>query len=211
MKKRTMIVLFSLLCLSFLGAANALAKSPYLQPDDSWISISGTVSSVSADSFMLDYGDGLLRVEMDDGDRDADAYKLLSGDEVTVNGRIDDDFYEQTTLEAGSVYVEKLDTYFYASSRDEEDFYDIVISDPVIVSSTVIQGSVTSVSEDEFTIDTGVQQLRVEVDDMPYNPLDNEGYQKIEEDDFVRVTGEIDDDIFEGPEFEAQTVTELYD
>ena len=39
-------------------------KSPYMQPDDTWISLSGTVTSVSRDSFTLDYGKGVVTVEM---------------------------------------------------------------------------------------------------------------------------------------------------
>ena len=77
-----------------LFSASAFAQNPYAKPDNSWISIHGTVTSVSADEFELDYGDGLISVEMDDGDRDADGYKLVKGDEVRVSGTIDDDFYK---------------------------------------------------------------------------------------------------------------------
>jgi uncharacterized protein YdeI (BOF family) len=98
-----------------LLAFPAMAEDPYAKPDDTWISISGTVDTVRPDSFTLDYGKGVITVEMDDGDRDADAYKLLKGDKATVNGKIDDDLFETRSIEAGSVYVESLDTYFYAS------------------------------------------------------------------------------------------------
>ena len=73
----------TLFLLTTFTATSALAQDPYLMSNNSWISISGTVKSVSADLFTLDYGDGLITVEMDDGDRDADAYKLIPGDEVT--------------------------------------------------------------------------------------------------------------------------------
>lgn len=79
------------------------------------------MESVSPDTFLLDYGQGMIRVGFDDGDRDADAYKLMAGDRLSVTGLIDDDFYEMTTVEASSVYVESLGTYFYASAADEED------------------------------------------------------------------------------------------
>ncbi|WP_162883824.1 hypothetical protein, partial [Chromatocurvus halotolerans] len=49
--------------------------SPYAMADGSVITIDGTVDSVSPDSFALDYGQGVVTVEFDDGDRDADAYK----------------------------------------------------------------------------------------------------------------------------------------
>ncbi|WP_404401013.1 hypothetical protein LG288_00640 [Idiomarina seosinensis] len=79
-------------------AAPSLAQNPYTQNDDTWIQIDGEVTSVSADSFLLDYGDGVVTVEMDDGDRDADGYKLMQGDKVSVAGTVDDEFYEATTI-----------------------------------------------------------------------------------------------------------------
>src|SRR6056297_2222247 len=174
----------------------AMAKNPYAKPDDSWISISGTVESVTADSFILDYGDGVITVEMDDGDRDADGYKLLAGDKVTVNGLIDDDFYETTTIEASSVYVEKLGTTFFASAVDEED-YLVTVTTPIVVSATTVQGTVTAVDDEEFTVATGLQATRVDVEEMAYNPLDMEGYQRIEVGDYVRVTGNMEKEFFE--------------
>ena len=39
---------------------------------------------------------------------------------MTVYGRVDDDLYETTTIEASSIYDQDLGTYFYASAADEE-------------------------------------------------------------------------------------------
>lgn len=78
-------------------ATSSLAINPYIQPNNIWINISGTVKNVAADSFPLDYGSDTITVEMDDGDRDADGYKLLYGDKVTVHGKMDNDFFEKTT------------------------------------------------------------------------------------------------------------------
>ena len=189
------------------------APNPYAKADDSWISISGTVESVSADQFLLDFGNGVIGVEMDDGDRDADAYKLLKGDKVRVTGLIDDDFLELRTIEASSVTVEKLGTTFYASAADEETpvvLREVVVTTtPIQVSETVLIGTVTSVSEEEFRIDTGLREMTVEVEEMPYNPLDDEGYQRIEVGDRVSVTGDIDMDLFEGRELVADSVVTL--
>ncbi len=60
---------------------------------------------------------------MDDWDWYAEGYKLLNGEKVRVHGLIDDDLFETTKIEASSVYVQNLGTYFYASSADEEDTY----------------------------------------------------------------------------------------
>lgn len=188
----------------------AWAADPYTKPDASWISISGTVESVTADSFILDYGEGEIIVEMDDGDRDADGYKLLAGDKVTVNGMIDDDFFETTTIEASSVYVEKLGTFFYASAVDEEDRF-ITVTAPVVVSAITLQGIVTDVDDPEFTIDTGLRSINVDVQQMAYNPLDDVGYQKIEVGDLVRVTGSIRNQLFDSRELVADNIVTLVD
>lgn len=211
MRFETKMMACSALALALTGATAVWAEDPMTKPDDSWISVSGTVESVTNDAFVLDYGEGLMTVEMDDGDRDADGYKLVRGDKVTVNGRIDDDLFEARTLEASSVYVENIDTYFYASAVDEEDINDVIVtvSTPVVISATTVQGRVTEVGSDEFVVDTGLREVRVEVEEMAYNPLDEEGYQKIEVGDRVSVTGQIDDDLFEGRELVADSVVTL--
>jgi uncharacterized protein YdeI (BOF family) len=193
-----------------LAAGPSFAEDPYAKADDTWISISGTVDQVRPDTFVLDYGDGMITVEMDDGDRDADAYKLMKGDKVTVNGLVDDDFFEKTTIEASSVYVENLGTYFYASAVDEEDTF-VTSWSPVEVSRTVVQGTVTDVDAlaGELTLHTGSRAIQVEVDDMTYDPLDDEGYQKIEVGDRISVSGSMDSDLFEGRELVADSILTL--
>ncbi|MCF7982987.1 MAG: DUF5666 domain-containing protein [Thiohalocapsa sp.] len=202
--------------LSILAAAACLlsgtalaAEDPYSQPDESWISISGTVEAVAPNSFTLDYGNGMVvTVEMDDGDRDADAYKLLSGDQVNVVGKIDDDMFETTTIEASSVYVDKLGTTFYASAADEEDVV-ITVRTPLDLSETLVRGTVESVGDGQFTVDTGTRKLTVTTEGLVYDPLDDEGYLKVEEGDRVSVAGDIDENFFGGPELEADSVIVL--
>jgi uncharacterized protein YdeI (BOF family) len=200
--------LLSIATLVLFVAVPAMAEDPYMEPDDSWISLSGTVTAVTPDAFTLDYGKGMITVEMDDGDRDADAYKLIEGDKVTVNGIIDDDLFETRTIEASSVYVEKLDTYFYASAADEEDTF-VTYWSPVVVSRTVVQGTVTEVNDEEFVLNTGARTVTVEVEEMPYNPLDDVGYQKVDVGDRVSVTGTMDYDLFEGRELVADSLVIL--
>jgi uncharacterized protein YdeI (BOF family) len=200
---QTLFVLVALLI-----AVPAGAQDPYTAADDTWISLSGTVESVTTDAFMLDYGEDLVTVEMDDWDMDADAYKVAVGDRVTVNGMVDDDLFETTTIEASSVYVDNLNTYFYASAADEEDPF-ITVTTPPVVSAIVVQGIVTDVDDEEFTIDTGLREIRVETDAMYYDPLDDEGFQQIDVGDRVSVTGNIDDDFFEGRELVASSITTL--
>ncbi|WP_117319719.1 DUF5666 domain-containing protein [Chromatocurvus halotolerans] len=173
------------------------------------MNIDGTVDDVTKDSFTLDYGQGVITVEFDDGDRDADAYKLVEGDQVSVAGVIDDDFYEMAKIEASSVYVESLGTYFYANSVDEEDPV-ITVNTPLVISNMTVQGTVSSTDDESFALDVGAQKLTVETDDMVYDPLDDEGYQKIEKGDIVSVTGNMNNELFDGRVLEADTVTTLF-
>lgn len=188
-------------------AAPALAESPYTQPDGTWINLSGTVESVTTDSFLLNYDGGSITVEMDDGDRDADGYKLVRGDRVTVSGAVDDDFFGSDSIEASSVYVENINTYFYASAIDDEDPFVPVA--PILPSVVQLQGTVTAIGVDDFTIDTGARKITIEVDEMGYDPLDDEGYQKIVKGERVRVGGHYDVDLFENHSFEADYIVSL--
>jgi uncharacterized protein YdeI (BOF family) len=77
------------------------------------------------------------------------------------------------------------------------------------LSRLVVQGTVTEVKDEEFTLNTGYRELTVEVEEMPYNPLDEKGYQRIEVGDRVSVAGEMDDDLFEGKELVADAVVVL--
>jgi uncharacterized protein YdeI (BOF family) len=83
-----------------LFSASAVAENPYAKENNSWISINGEVDSVSTDQFELDYGEGNITVVMEDDDRKG--YQLKKGDEVRVSGLMDDNFYNESVIEAGS-------------------------------------------------------------------------------------------------------------
>lgn len=208
MRRRLSQRLLGALAAGAFLATGAAAQDPYTEPDDSWISIDGSVEAVMPNAFTLDYGDGLITVEMDDGDRDADAYQLVEGDMVSVTGVVDDELFESTTIEASSVYVENLGTYFFSSAVDEEDNF-VTLTTPLALSRMVLQGTVTDVSKGAFTLNTGVRDITVEVEEMPYDPLDDEGYQQIEVGDYVSVTGQMDYDFIDGQELAATAITTL--
>ncbi len=187
------------------GSPSFAQQSPYTYEDDAWISIGGKVEEVAEDAFTLNYGMGLITVEMDDADRDADAYDLVRGDTVSVLGVIDRDFFENTKIEADSVYVEKLSTSFSASAADEEDSLR-ANTDPVTVADTRIYGRVAEVGETDFTLRAKQGVLTVTTEKMSYNPLDDEGYQKVEVGDRVSVKGRMTNDLLEGRTLAADTV-----
>lgn len=209
---RTLFLAFALsILLSLLLTTPASGQDPHLQPNDSWITVSGTVETVERDWFMLRYDDdpfNTIIVEMDDGDRDADGYQLISGDPVTVTGVIDDDLFETRSIEASSVYVENIDTHFFASAVDEESL-PLRPAYPVPMGEVMISGRVSDVRSDEFVLDTGFKDVTVEVERMSYDPLDDIGYQKLETGDLVRVRGKLNYDFLEGREIYASSVTTL--
>lgn len=193
--------------------AMALDK-PYAKPDGSWISLSGEVTEVHKDAFTLDYGPNKITVEMDDGDWYDESKGLLQGDKVTVYGVVDDDFYETSKIEASSVFVQGLGTYFYASSADEEGGYltNSWLTAPVVqIGDVTLNGTVKQVDGRTFTIDTGTGEMRVDTSQMAYNPVDEKGFQKIEKGDVVSVSGDLELNTFTNRELMADTVITLYD
>lgn len=201
------------ICLSASAAAQDSndQPDPMVLPDDTWISLTGTVTSTTPDSFLLDYGDGLITVEMDDWDNFGDAYPLADGDQVTVYGDVDKGLFEATTIEAGSVYVDDLNTFFYASAADEEDYGEWVVVTDAAIGDLVYIGTVVTVIPDAhtFTIDTGAMELTVDTSAMLYNPLDDQGFQQIDVGDRVRVKAEIDADFFGDQDLLAESIVTL--
>jgi len=196
---------------TLLPALAFAAESPYTKPDDTWINLSGTAVDTGPNSFVLDYGQGTITVEMDDWSwYDKEGYGLIEGDKVTVYGKVDDDIAEANTIEASSVYVESLGTYFYADSADEETLNYSVVT-PIVAGYTELTGTVTSTSAFEFTIDSGVQQMTVDTSLLDYNPLDEKGYQQIDEGDLVTVTGDLEADLSESMELVADSIVILDD
>ncbi|WP_421684136.1 hypothetical protein HKW98_06900 [Stutzerimonas urumqiensis] len=181
---------------------------PYSLNDDNWVGISGTVESAGAESFVLDYGDGSVVVEMDDWDWYPEGSKLLSGDQVTVFGNIDDSLFELTKIEAGAVYVKGLNSYFFASPADEEEpWHSTLVYLPT--AQSLVQGTVASIDGRELKLDTGDGTLTVDTETLSYNPLDDKGYQQIEVGDRISAVGAMDAEFFGDREFKAQAITTL--
>lgn len=202
------------LALSTLAMSISVAAQNFeSKPDQTWISVSGTAIETNPSSFMLDYGDGQIMVEMDDWEWfEEEGHGLIDGDKVTVYGEVDDDFAENAKIEASSVYLEDLDTYFYANAADEETGEPNKSLDVIAMDTTSLvdlNGTVSSVNnvEEEFTIDNGIQKWTIDVSSMHYNPLDKMGFQQIEKGDYVSVSGEFSNNLVESLEIEAERVT----
>ena len=206
---------------SFILGTNLLGDQQALgalnqKTDGEYVTLSGKVTSVSANAFQLKVGTEKILVEMDDYDWDSDGYKLVVDDQVIVLGRVDHDFLEKKKVEAGSVYVKSLDTYFYASSADEEGSPHIFLgyaSLAELPENAVVdlQGTVTKINQEEkkFALNTGFREVTVDTSDLKFDPLDNAGFTQIDRLDRVRVSGLVDDDFFDGKEVEANFLTEI--
>ncbi|MDX1635752.1 MAG: DUF5666 domain-containing protein [Marinobacter sp.] len=187
-------------------------RNPQERLDGSWVVISGTVTTADPDGFRLDYGSGLITVEMDDWDWYAEDYELLPGDKVTVYGAVDHDTYEVASIEAASVYVENLGTYFHAGSRDDEGRSRLVDTTPdprVTLGDMVVVGVVTRVGDSHFVIDSNQRRMTVDTTAMPYNPLDDEGNPQIAVGDKVSASGRMDENTLPRRELVAESVVVL--
>lgn len=182
------------------------------EPDGSWVSVKGTVVAWLEDSFILDYGENTISVEVDSWDASDNAESILNGYQVTVHGRVDDDFYQERSIEADTIYVNELNTVLTGPTPvDEEEvsrrmhtrYFGPIDTDIEVV------GTVTGIKGREFTIDTGDRQVTVNTIELDYNPMDESGFQQIKPGDFVRASGDLTSETLENREIMAETVISL--
>jgi uncharacterized protein YdeI (BOF family) len=216
-QSKTAFFVASALCLAGIPAAAQDAQDTRSQKsqvqqeqlthpagDREWVSLTGSVKSQKGDSFLLSYGGGEITVELDDPDWLNEA-ALVAGGRVTVTGKIDDDFYEQKSLEASSVYIDKLDVYYYASAADEEGgYFAYPLAKQAGESEWLgLTGSVAGSNDESITLDTGDENVEVSTDQLAQAPALQRG-------DRVIVYGEMDDaDLFEGRQLVARSVVVL--
>lgn len=210
MKGYRILVNFALV--SALITTPALASNVAQQnPDNSTISVSGTVAKAEAqDSFVLDYGTGTVRIEMDDWNKVNKPGKVLEGDKVRVKGRVDRDMEETATIEAKSVYLPNLGIRFEQSAADEESMVGVDLSSQqsVIVGDVTLTGRVESIDDRLFTLNTGDQAVTVDTTKMDYNPLKKPGLRDraVTVGDRVMVQGSLSSDLFELGKMRADSI-----
>lgn len=190
---KSSLLLISMLLINF---------STFSKPKNGeWVIVRGKVSHAAPDYFILDKGYKKVLVEMDDWDWFKEGYKILKGDRVIVQGKIDHDFLERRKIEASSVYVQGLNTYYYASSDDEETepyhhhyfFETYEIPDEIKYDFT---GTISRIDDREFVLNTGLREVSVDTEDMKYNPMDDKGLTQLKVGDAVRVYGDIENNFF---------------
>ncbi len=204
-----------LLTMAF-GATSVAAQGDEVAAtfDEEWIMLSGKVEAVLATSFMLDYGEDDITVELDKFDWDVER-SVMQGEWVTVTGRLDRNLFDNRSIEAATVYVPRLNEYLYANPADEEG--DLSLTHhiaPVHVPTAdegdwlSFSGRVTAVDGDEIMVDTGISSLQVDTSPIPGDLVS----PSVEIGDRVLVTGEMDAaDLFDDREVEANSITKLSD
>jgi len=173
---------------STAAMAEDAAKPLKNKPDESWVSLSGTVVEQGKDYLLLDYGQGIVTVELDRPDSFSRTTINLENDKVTVFGKVDKDFYQSRSIEADTVYMASANTVIYdPSPKDEEELKPASNYVPGEY-EFYVSGTVTSVSGRTFTLDIGSDKITVDTSALPYNPMDDKGFQQISEGDFVTVS-----------------------
>ncbi|MHA7886422.1 hypothetical protein [Roseicyclus sp.] len=198
-----------------LATGAATAQEVATTYEDAWISLGGTVEAVRSTSFLLDYGDNDITVELDRFDWSIDR-AALEGRYVNVTGRMDRNFGDTRSIEAATVHVPALNDYIYADPADEEGDPSVVRSFlpgafPATASDgafLAVSGRVTEVGTAAIIIDIGTSPLRVDTRLIPGAP----DAPPVEVGDHVVVTGRMDADrLPDRREIEASTITRLTD
>lgn len=155
-----------------LPPAPADAADPFMAPDGRSVSMTGSVASASRDSFIFDYGDGIVTVTMDDDDVGDETGRLDSGDRVTVYGDIDDEPMEATSILAEAVYVHDRDIWYVSGETGGDERSDAgtdAAAIPEAAESGVtvrISGTVSRMSGERLSLDTGSGRIDVDTSDV---------------------------------------------
>lgn len=217
-RKLTTLLASSILVLGTLPAFAAKEASGDMDkveaaPDEAKISLTGTVTSTADEEFQLEYGGGVVTVELDRFDWINDpAEILLPGENVMVTGTVDDDWFEGRELVANTLQLNDSFVYYHV---DPLSSYPIHLygaeaakemRDGAYVTTS---GTIKNHSGDRFEVSYQNGSIPVDVSSLGYNPFDNEGIQKLEEGDRVYVYGNVDDDFFDNKGILATGVYEL--
>jgi len=205
--KNKMMIMSAVAALTVAGANSSSAQTSTLmtKDDGEWITVTGNISNVTPQGFRIDYGTGVLPVEMD-GFLPTSTEGLRNGDWVTVSGRIDDALWERRSIEASSVYSSRMQERLWANAMDEEgDMLITPIDLPDQGDWVGVTGRVISIDimEDEMVVDVGPQTLQVDASGLGQPMTATRG-------DLVSVYGRLDDaDLWDGREIDASSVVIL--
>jgi hypothetical protein len=159
--------------------------------EGSWIGITGQVESTSPGSFMLDYGDGTIKVEL--APSSTRKHDFIKDEQVKVYGVVDDGFFKGRTIKAHAVYVESMKSYACTTEGSEPV---IAAFAPTIYSGVVLHGRVTDVDPGTVKVDEGDRVIEVDTSELPA-ARENAGKDPaVEVGDMVTVVAHIDEGLF---------------
>lgn len=182
----------------------------------SYATLTGTVADAGDDQVKLDYGDGLITVDLEAFDWDQDARPIAQGERVTVFGRIDQALYDEQALRATSLYAYNRSAYYYA---DQDDRTAFDLGEPVFINNLMdregtwiaLSGEVVGMDGRDVTLDTGESEITVDTSQMQYDPTDAVGYLRLRPGDRISAAGFVDTDLFEERELVARSLVSLQD
>lgn len=178
--------------------AKANAQGKLARADDNaYITLTGTVTQVRPDSFVLDHGSGKVTVEMNDWGWYRDGSQALMGEKVTVQGRIDEDWIQRRTLEADSVYAQDLNTYHYTPVAT---MYLVPVDMDTEASEVRMIGTVTGVDARNRQIEVRSNNVNFAIDtsEVGFDPMDNTRPYQVNIGDRIVASGDMKANTGEG-------------
>lgn len=187
--------------------------------DGSTVTLTGTVQKVDGHDFVMRHGRENIEVELEGWNwNKPDLEKHLKvGQRVTVTGEVDDDWFDEKELEAQNIYLDTEQVYFYTvdinpayvqATRDVEK-RRMARGDMQDGSYYSVRGDIKKIDGDDIVLAANNRNYRVNLDELGYNPLDNQGLQRLSVGDRVWVSGEIDDNFFDGKEIDADVIVSI--
>jgi len=168
--------------------------------DGSWIGVSGTVEkSSSKGSFVLDYGEGTILVNVDP--EATVPHEFTANEAVTVYGILDEGFFKAATINARTVYLESMKSY--ACSMDGAD-NKVASFVPAIHTASIVHGRVTKVSGDNFMVNEGGTMITVDASGMKGTTKGDT--PAVQVGDRVTVIGDINKSFFSGRKLAATSM-----
>lgn len=152
--------------------------------DGSWIGIHGTVGMVGANSFFLDYGDSTVMVGLTG--EVLSEYHFIRGQKLTVYGKVDNDLFEKNIVKARAVVIEGSEDNELTVVGEEDKVKVITASH---VSTSVIHGLVTAVTEKRIVIEQGSEKLSIDTSELSSDVTDDQGRTQVKQGDLVTVQG----------------------
>ena len=178
--------------------------------DGAAIVINGKVGDIRDDEFDLVYTRGVITVELDRfGWSDNVTDYLMQGENVTVRGYIDDDFFEGREIEATSVNLHENFVYYYAKDNTLSSVANLFENNNPDNIYLNVTGTVKSITGKNMVVVNKNGTIPVDLTHFDYDPFDNVGMQQIDVGDQVHVYGQIDENFFNKKELKADGLVEL--